>query len=130
MSAWWQQIVLVAAGGALGSVGRFLTSEWMTRLSGKGFPWGTLAVNLAGSLLAGLVFAWLAEREGAAAWLRLLLVVGLLGGFTTWSSFALETLLLGRSGNTGAALAYVSASFVGGLLLVWAGWRLGVQWRT
>ena len=130
MSAWWQQMLLVAAGGALGSVGRFLTGEWMTRLSGTGFPWGTLAVNLAGSLLAGLVFAWLAGRDGAGAWLRLLLMVGVLGGFTTWSSFALETLLLGRSGNTGAALAYVVASVVGGLLLVWAGWRLGVQWRA
>ncbi len=129
MSAWWQQMLVVAAGGALGSVGRFVTSEWMTRLAGKGFPWGTLTVNLVGSLLAGLAFAWLTGREGALAWLRLLLLVGVLGGFTTWSSFALETLLLGRSGSPGTAWVYVSASLVGGLLLVWAGMRLGVALR-
>ena len=129
MSIWWQQLLVVGAGGALGSVGRFLTSEWLVRIAGKGFPWGTLAVNLVGSLLAGFLFAWLAGREGALAWLRLLLLVGVLGGFTTWSSFVLETLLLGRSGTAGMAWAYGSASLVGGLLLVWAGSHLGMLLR-
>lgn len=125
----WQQLLVVAAGGALGSVGRFLTSDWLTRIAGKGFPWGTLSVNLLGSLLAGLLFAWLAGREGGAAWLRLLLMVGVLGGFTTWSSFALETLLLGRGSGIGLAGAYVLASLIGGLLLIWLGLRLGVALR-
>lgn len=129
MSLWWQQVLVVAAGGALGSVGRFLGSEWLTGLAGKGFPWGTLAVNLLGSLLAGLLFTWLAGREGGAAWLRLLLMVGVLGGFTTWSSFALETLLLGRGSSVGVAGAYVLTSLLGGLLLVWLGLRLGVLLR-
>ncbi len=129
MSLLWQQLLVVAAGGALGSVGRFLTSEWLTRIAGKGFPWGTLSVNLLGSLLAGLLFAWLAGREGSAAWLRLLLMVGVLGGFTTWSSFALEALLLERGNGFGLAGAYVLASLIGGLLLVWLGLRLGVALR-
>lgn len=129
MSLFWQQLLVVAAGGALGSVGRFLTSDWLTRIAGKGFPWGTLSVNLLGSLLAGLLFAWLAGREGGAAWLRLLLMVGVLGGFTTWSSFALETLLLGRGSGIGLAGAYVLASLIGGLLLIWLGLRLGVALR-
>lgn len=129
MNLWWQQLLVVAAGGALGSVGRFFTSEWLSGLAGKGFPWGTLAVNLLGSLLAGLLFAWLMGREGAVAWVRLLLMVGVLGGFTTWSSFALETLLLGRGGSVGLAVAYVLASLMGGLLLVWLGFRLGIGLR-
>ena len=128
MSAWWQQLLMVAGGGALGSVGRFLTHDWMLRLAGKEFPWSTLVVNLIGSLLAGLLFAWLSGRQGAD-WLRPLLMMGLLGGFTTWSSFALEIFLLGRSGQPGTALAYVLASVVGGLLLVWAGFRLGMMLR-
>ncbi|MCB1568414.1 MAG: fluoride efflux transporter CrcB [Xanthomonadales bacterium] len=129
MNLWWQQILVVGVGGALGSIGRFLTSEWMTKLAGRGFPWGTLTVNLLGSLLAGLLFAWLAGREGAAAWLRMLLMVGVLGGFTTWSSFALETLLLGRGSGVGLAGAYVLSSLLGGLVLVWFGFRLGMGLR-
>lgn len=129
MNLWWQQVLVVAAGGALGSVGRFLGSEWVSGLAGRDFPWGTLAVNLLGSLLAGLLFAWLMGREGAVAWVRLLLMVGVLGGFTTWSSFVLETLLLGRGSSVGIAGAYVLASLLGGLVLVWIGFRLGMVLR-
>ncbi len=128
MSTWWQQLLLVAGGGAIGAAGRFLTHNWMLDIAGKNFPWGTLLVNLLGSLLAGLLFAWLTARQGADG-LRLLLMMGVLGGFTTWSSFALETLLLGRNGQPGAALAYVLASMLGGFFLVWVGFRLGIALR-
>ncbi|HET9048648.1 MAG TPA: fluoride efflux transporter CrcB [Chiayiivirga sp.] len=125
--AWWQQLLVIGAGGAVGSIGRFLTSEWIAKQAGRGFPWGTLTVNFLGSFLAGLAFAWLASRDGGPAWLRLLLMVGVLGGFTTWSSFALETLLLGRGGGFGLAGAYVLASLFGGMLLVALGWWLGAR---
>lgn len=128
MATWWQHAALVAVGGALGSVGRFAVGTWMARLAGTGFPWGTLTVNLAGSLAAGVLFAALDGREHSA-WLRALLMVGVLGGFTTWSSFALETLMLGRGEHPAWAPAYAVASLIGGLLLVWAGWRLGIALR-
>ncbi len=127
---WWQQILVVAGGGALGSVGRFLTSEGLARAIGKGFPWGTLTVNLVGSFCAGLAFVWLVGHAGAPQWLRLLLMVGVLGGFTTWSSFALETVLLGHNEGAGLALGYLLASLAGGLLLAWLGWRTGLLLRA
>ncbi|MCX7563876.1 fluoride efflux transporter CrcB [Xanthomonadaceae bacterium XH05] len=125
----WQQVLLVALGGAVGSVGRFLVAAWMVRMAGSAFPWGTLAVNLVGSFLAGLLFVWLDGRGDSANWWRALLMVGVLGGFTTWSAFALEVMLLGRDATPGWAGAYVVASLVGGVLLVWAGWRTGVILR-
>lgn len=127
-ATWWQHAALVAAGGALGSFGRFAVGTWMARLAGTGFPWGTLAVNLAGSLAAGLLFAALDGREHSA-WLRALLMVGVLGGFTTWSSFALEALMLGRGEHPAWAPTYVLVSLAGGLVLVWIGWRGGLWLR-
>ncbi len=126
---WWQQALLVACGGALGSVGRFAVGTWMARVAGTGFPWGTLTVNLAGSLMAGLLFAALDGREHSV-WLRALLMVGMLGGFTTWSSFALETIMLGRGEHPAWAPVYVLVSLVAGLVLAWAGWRLGSMLRA
>ena len=127
LAAWWQQILAVALGGALGSAGRFVLSGWLARLVGQGFPWGTLAVNLIGSLLAGAALAWFHGHEGGPAALRLFVMAGLLGGFTTWSAMAVDTLLLGRSGAPAWAALYVAATLAGGLLLVWLGWR-GIFW--
>jgi len=119
-------LALVALGGGFGSVCRYLLSTWLTRGTG-GFPFGTLAVNLIGCLLIGL-FAGLAARH---AWLngeaRLLLVVGVLGGFTTFSAFGLDSLHLMRRGDHLMALGYVGSSVLLGFGAVWSGCWL-VEW--
>lgn len=130
LAAWWQQAALVALGGALGSFGRFAVGTWMVRLAGTGFPWGTLAVNLIGSFFAGAILVWLDGRGDAAVWWRAFVMVGVIGGFTTWSALMVEVLMLGRGSIPGWAGAYLLASLIGGLLLVWAGWRLGMALRV
>lgn len=99
----------VALGGALGAVLRYLSYGAAIRLLGPGFPWGTLFVNLAGSLLMGLLMGWLTQR-GTIQTLHPLLATGLLGGFTTFSAFSLDAVLLYERGNAGLAAAYVLAS--------------------
>ena len=123
----WPLLGLVMAGGALGAGARHLMGAWLLRQLGSGLPWGTLAVNLLGSLLAGFVVAWLQARGEGALWLRGFLVVGLLGGFTTYSALMLECLLYAREGRQGQVLAYLALTLVAGLALVWAGARLA-QW--
>jgi fluoride exporter len=117
-------ILLVAVGGAVGSVARYLVGLGMTRLMGMSFPWGTLTVNIVGSFAIGILTELVARRFDASAELRLLLVVGFLGGFTTFSSFSLDTMALVERGASVSAFAYVGASLVlalgaafGGLLL-------------
>lgn len=115
---------LVMAGGAVGAGLRYLAGNAVMRQLGGGhWPWGTLAVNLAGALVAGFLLVWLEGRANAALW-RALLVVGLLGGLTTFSSLMVELLVLGRDGRQGLAAGYVCASLAGGLLLVWLGAQL------
>jgi fluoride exporter len=118
------QILLVAVGGAIGSVARYLVGVGMTRMMGITFPWGTLTVNIVGSFAIGILTELVARRFDASAELRLLIVVGFLGGFTTFSSFSLDTMVLVERGATFHAFAYVGASLVlalgaafGGLLL-------------
>lgn len=122
-SSWWQHLVLVAAGGALGATGRFMLSGWLARAS-AGFPWGTLVANLLGSFLAGIVFAWLEGRGASASLWRAFLMVGVLGGLTTFSALLVEAWLL-RSEGPSWALAYVLTSLVAGLGLLWLGLQLG-----
>jgi len=110
----------IALGGALGSVLRYAVQSALRPAAG-GFPWGTLAVNLAGSFLIGLCAA-LAERQGAGSWVRPWLMVGFLGGFTTFSAFSLENLHLLRSGQVVSLFTYVAVSVVGGLSLAAAGY--------
>jgi CrcB protein len=102
-------LLLVAAGGAAGSVLRYLVSVLAAGALGTGFPFGTLAVNVAGSALIGVAAGW-----GVSGGARLLLVTGLLGGFTTFSAFSLETAALHARAPLLAAL-YVGASVVLGL---------------
>ncbi|MBJ7252279.1 MAG: CrcB family protein [Acetobacteraceae bacterium] len=102
-------LLLVALGGAAGSVLRYVVSHAGLVLFGAGFPWGTLAVNIVGSALIG-VFGAL----GISGEARLLLVTGLLGGFTTFSAFSLETGLLWERAPW-LAVVYVTASVLGGL---------------
>lgn len=111
-------VLLVAAGGALGSVLRYLVSLGSLALLGPGFPWGTLAVNVVGSALIGAAAA--AGLEGPA---RLLVVTGILGGFTTFSAFSLETGVLFERSPALAAL-YVAASVGLGLCAFALAWWL------
>lgn len=100
----------VALGGALGAVARYVTVTAALRALGPGFPWGTLAVNVLGSFVMGLLFVWLEAR----GMLRLapLLMAGVLGGFTTFSAFSLDVLKLWEAGATAAAAGYVLGSVV------------------
>jgi fluoride exporter len=111
--------LLVAAGGALGSWLRFAVGRLLAQASGA-FPWATLTVNVAGSLAMGLLVGWLARSTGSEA-TRLLIAVGLLGGFTTFSAFSLEVVTLVQRGQPALALTYLTASIAAGLAALWLG---------
>jgi len=123
MSAWWQQLFLVTCGGALGAAGRFWLGGVLLRRMGDGFPWGTLAANLIGAFLAGFIAIWLEARGPSALYWRAFLIVGLLGGLTTFSALMIECLLYSRSQRTDQMLLYLAVSLVAGLALVWLGAR-------
>jgi fluoride exporter len=117
----------VAAGGALGSVARFWLAAAVTALTGPRFPWGTLLINVLGSFVIGLVAALtvVPERIGMHPDLRIFLMVGLCGGFTTFSAFSLQTLELLQAGDAWPAAGYVLGSVLFCLAAVWCGWLLG-----
>jgi len=129
MGLWWQQLALVMAGGALGAAGRFWLGSALLRQFGGGFPWATLAVNLIGSLAVGFLAIWLEGRGGAAQWWRAFLIVGLLGGLTTYSALMLEMLLYWRGQRLGLAMVYLGLTLLMGLLLVWLGAELAGRLR-
>ena len=112
--------LLAALGGALGALARWGVAEALPREDG-GWPWATLLVNLTGCLLIGLLTGALARRSPEPAWARPFLAVGVLGGYTTWSTFAVEVVALTDAGAPGLAAGYVLASVVGGVLAVAAG---------
>lgn len=120
---WLQQLLLVMTGGALGAAGRFALSGWLTRHAGTGMPWGTLAANLLGAFAAGFLMVWLEARGPSALYWRALLIVGLLGGFTTFSALMIESLLLSRGGRFFDLGGYLGATLLGGFALVWLGAR-------
>jgi CrcB protein len=121
--------VYIAIAGALGSVGRYAVAKYIQDTSSSNFPWGTLAVNVLGSFLIGLLMAIFAARGELDSRLRLALTVGFLGGFTTYSAFALETITLVERKLYTSAAAYVGLTFVaaavGCLLGLVVGRRLG-----
>ena len=129
MNAWWQQLVLVMLGGALGAAGRFWLGGALLRQFGSGVPWGTLAANLIGSFAVGYIAVWLEGRGPSALYWRAFLIVGLLGGLTTFSALMRETLLFARTQRNELLLAYLGGTLVAGLLLVWAGARLAEAMR-
>lgn len=118
-------IFLVALGGALGSVARYFVSVWSVRLAGPSFPWGTLTVNIVGAFLIGLMVETIARRFDASAEMRLFLVTGILGGFTTWSSFTLDAVALFERGDLGLSALYLGGSLVVSFAAVFAGLALG-----
>ena len=106
--------LFVMAGGAIGAAMRYQLGRALFRVAGPGWPWGTLAANILGGLAMGLLVGWLALRAQAGGEnLRLFAAVGLLGGFTTFSSFSLETMLMVERGEMMSALLYVMASVIG-----------------
>lgn len=117
-------LFLVMLGGALGAGARHLTGRAALALWGPGFPWGTLTVNLAGGLLMGLLAGWLAVRASGDDTLRYLLGVGVLGGFTTFSAFSLETANLLQRGEYSVALLYILASVIGSIAALFAGLQI------
>ena len=112
-----REYALVALGSAVGGAARYAAYALMARASG--FPWGTLAVNYVGSFVIGWVAA-----TGPSQTMRLLLMTGICGGFTTFSAFSLDTISMMRDGLTGRALAYIAASLAGCLAATWLGFRL------
>ncbi|MFN3469024.1 MAG: fluoride efflux transporter CrcB [Novosphingobium sp.] len=116
---------IVALGGGVGAMLRFHAGRAVNALTGPNtvFPWGTFAINVAGSLAMGLLAGWLA-REGGSESLRLLLSVGVLGGFTTFSAFSLETALLIERGLHGLAAVYALGSVIAGVAGLFIGLSL------
>lgn len=121
------QLLAIAIGGAVGSVLRFLVSTSVHRVMGRDFPYGTLTVNVLGSLLMGFLFIMLVERQISSIELRSGLLFGVLGAFTTFSSFSFETLALVESGDLGKAFINVFMSVTCCLLATWVGLGIGRQ---
>jgi CrcB protein len=115
-------LMFVAAGGAIGASLRYLLAGWVGRGLGHGFPWGTLSVNVLGSLIMGVLAVMLMERF-PGAWGRYapFLMTGVLGGFTTFSAFSLDALYLIERGRMAAAAAYVGGSVILCILGLWLG---------
>ena len=118
-----KSLILVMIGGGVGAGLRHLLGRWLAQASvASGWPWGTFAVNILGGLGMGLLIGWLAHSgRGVDHDLRLLLGVGLLGGFTTFSAFSLEMALMMQRGEMTMAFGYAAASVVIALLAVFAG---------
>lgn len=117
-------MLLVALGGALGSVCRYLVGVGAGRLLGADFPFGTIIVNIVGSFIMGLFIELLALKFDGSESLRLFVAVGILGGFTTLSSFSLDTIVLFERGAVAAAAVYVGASIALSLAALVAGLHL------
>ena len=117
------KIILLAAGGAIGTLLRYSLSGLTYRFFDSIFPWGTLLVNLAGSFVIGLLWG-LFDIENISSNLRNFIFIGILGGFTTFSTFALENFSLFRDGEIKLALSNIMASNILGIILVFAGYLL------
>lgn len=122
-------LALAMLGGALGAGLRYWLGAALLQKFGSGLPWGTLAANLVGSFLAGLLFALLAQRGALGDALRALLIVGVMGGLTTYSALMLELMAFQRVGQPERALGYLAVTLVAGLALVWLGLRVGEALR-
>lgn len=116
-----RNLLLVAVGGSLGSVLRYLVSVFTERWVRMSFPIGTFIVNILGCLLIGFLVGWFDKSKVINNDLRWLLITGFCGGFTTFSAFGYENIRLMQSGNTSWALIYILSSLIIGLLAVWLG---------
>ena len=123
----WLAVAAVASGGALGSVLRFLVGTWFLQRVGPGFPWGTFTINVSGSFAIGLVLQMAQTRIGLNPYARLFLAAGVLGGYTTFSTFAYETFLLSREAFTLQSLWYAFGSVLAGVAAAYLGRRAGAR---
>ena len=121
------QLIYIAIGGAIGAVLRFTLSNGVYAWLGRGFPWGTLVVNVFGSLLMGLLYVFFVERMSVSVEMRSLILVGLLGAFTTFSTFSIETLNLIESGDLIPAGINMFVSVFCCVAACWLGLMLGRQ---
>src|SRR4051812_397072 len=118
-------IVGVALGGALGASARYGLDRLIEARSTSVFPWSTFTINVTGCFVMGVVTAALVDRHHLPAWLRVGLVVGVIGGYTTFSTFAQETYDVGDIHHVAIAVAYVVASVAVGVSAIYAGGRIG-----
>ncbi len=121
------QALAIAAGGALGALMRYWVSTATYAWLGRGFPWGTLAVNVLGSFLMGMLYILLLERLSSGPEMRAFLLIGFLGAFTTFSAFSMETLNLLEDAQIGKALLNAGGSVVVCVAAAWLGVILGRQ---
>ena len=119
-------VFAIFVGAGLGGVTRYAVSAWIQDAAGAGFPWGTLVVNVSGSLLLTFVYAVLEGTTAPAEW-RAFLGIGILGGYTTFSTFSYETVRLMQDGDWGRASAYVAASVLASLGAAMVGFSLGMS---
>ena len=127
----WMELLLVGTGGFVGSVLRFTVSDLVHRLLGAAFPYGTLSVNVIGCLVIGLLGGLAESRQVIGPELRLFLFLGLLGGFTTFSSFGYELFQMARDGEQAKVLASIGLHLAAGLAAVWLGYTLtSIRWST
>ncbi|MGH6763818.1 MAG: fluoride efflux transporter CrcB [Phyllobacterium sp.] len=113
--------LLILLGGGIGSVLRYFFGLGATKLFGSGFPWGTLGVNVIGGFLMGLFAELLMRRFDGSEMLRLFIATGVLGGFTTFSTFSLDTIFLWERISTALAFIYVVASVIGSISALFVG---------
>ncbi|WP_456416589.1 fluoride efflux transporter CrcB [Thiolapillus sp.] len=121
------QALAIAAGGALGALMRYWVSTATYAWLGRGFPWGTLAVNVLGSFLMGVLYILLLERLSSGPEMRAFLLIGFLGAFTTFSAFSMETLNLLEDAQFGKALLNAGGSVIVCVAAAWLGVILGRQ---
>jgi CrcB protein len=122
--------LMVFLGGGLGAAARHGINSFSLVLFGTRYPWGTFVINVSGSLLIGVLAEWFALQSQPSANLRLFMVTGILGGFTTFSTFSLEVGLLHERGATGAALAYALLSVLCGVLAMFGGMLAVRHWTA
>jgi CrcB protein len=120
----YSDLLWVGLGGFVGSNARFLVGAWAARRFGAEVPWGTFIINVSGSFILGLFSTLIAERVVAPPQLRLLVAIGFVGAYTTFSTFEYETWRLTETGSLARALANLVASVVAGFVAVWLGAKL------
>ena len=123
-----KSLLIVGTGSFIGGAMRYLLSTLMKNVCGQGFPWGTLMVNLLGCFLFGMLFAVFGKSNATDNTLYLLLTTGICGGFTTFSTFANESVQMLQQGNTWGFVGYVATSVVAGLALIALGYGVAKAW--